>query len=102
MRVSVKLGGPLRKRIPGHDRGEMSVDLEARGKVSDVLTGLDLGGDAVRVLMLNGRPIAKDCELKEGDRLALFPRELAFNMYVATNFFNPLARPEIEKKLKAD
>ena len=102
MRVSVKLGGPLRKRIPGHDRGELSLDLEPGSMVSDVLSGLDIGGDVVRVLMLNGKPIVLDMELVDGDRLSLFPRELAFNMYVATNFFNPLARPEIEKKLKAD
>ncbi|MBU0513376.1 MAG: MoaD/ThiS family protein [Proteobacteria bacterium] len=100
MRITIKLGGSLRRLVSGHDRGEMSLDLEPGARVSDALAALDLEGDVVRVLMLNGRPLQDDRELGEGDRLAMFPRELAYNMYVATNFFNPLARPEIEKKLK--
>ncbi len=92
MLISVKLGGPLRKRVQGHERGEMSLELAAGARVSDALLALGLVGDVVRVLMVNGRPMDHDQELKEGDRLALFPRELAFNAYVAVNFYNPLAR----------
>lgn len=98
MRVTIKLGGSLRQRVSGHEHGEMALELPAGSKVSDALKALDLWGDVVRVLMLNGRPIHDDQELAEGDRLGLFPRELAFNMYVATNFFNPLSRADIEKK----
>jgi sulfur carrier protein ThiS len=100
VRITIMLGGSLRRKVAGHDRGEMSLDLASGARVSDALAALGLGGDVVRVLMLNGLPIQEDRELVEGDRLALFPRELAYNMYVATNFFNPLARPEIEKNLK--
>ena len=92
MRISVKLGGPLRKRVQGHERGEMNLDLAAGARVSDALLALGLVGDVVRVLMVNGRPIKHDQEMQEGDRLALFPRELAFNTQVAVNFYNPLAR----------
>jgi sulfur carrier protein ThiS len=70
----------------------MTLELPPGAYVSDALAALGLEGDVVRVLMLNGRPIASDVEMEDGDRLGLFPRELAFNVYVATNFFNPLAR----------
>lgn len=93
MQITVKLGGPLRQRVEGHHHGEMSLELEAGTLVSQVLERLGLDGDVVRVLMLNGRPLAEDKELKDGDRLALFPRELAYNLYAAINFFNPLSRP---------
>jgi sulfur carrier protein ThiS len=100
MKINVKLGGPLRQRVPGHICGELCLELPEDARVSDALKALGLVGDVVRVLMLNGRPIRYDQELGEGDRLGLWPRELAFNMYVATNFFNPLARAEIEGKDK--
>jgi len=100
MKITVKLGGPLRQRVAGHQAGELALELPAGARVSGALKALGLMGDVVRVLMLNGRPIRYDQELNEGDRLGLWPRELAFNMYVATNFFNPLAREEIEGKDK--
>jgi sulfur carrier protein ThiS len=95
MLISIKLGGPLRQRVQGHERGEMTLELTPGALVSDALAALGLMGDVVRVLMLNGRPIPGDVELHDGDRLGLFPRELAFNAYVATNFFNPLARKHL-------
>lgn len=98
MHITVKVGGPLRKLVAGLVAGELSLELARGARVSDALLALDLGGDKVRVLMLNGRAIHADVELNEGDRLGLFPRELAYNMYVATNFFNPLARKDIEDK----
>ncbi len=100
MHITVKLGGPLRQRVPGHQAGELLLELPGGARVSDALKALGLMGDVVRVLMVNGRPIRHDQELQEADRLGLWPRELAFNMYVATNFFNPLARQEIEDKKK--
>jgi sulfur carrier protein ThiS len=98
MQITIKLGGPLRKRISGHQQGELSLELAEGSKVSDALIELGLDGDVVRVLMLNGRPIAHDKVLKENDRLALFPRELAFNVCTAISFFNPLVREAHTKK----
>lgn len=97
MNITIKLGGPLRKKIQGHVMGEMTLSLEDGAHVSQALRKLGLEGDAVRVLMLNHRPIASDVELKPGDRLALFPRELAFNVMTAVSFFNPLAREHLQK-----
>lgn len=92
MKITIKLGGPLRKKIEGHDRGEMVLDLTDGGRISDALIALNLGPDEVRVIMKNGRAIHEDEVLQDGDRLGLFPRELAYNTMTAISFFNPLAR----------
>ena len=93
MRLTVKIGGPLRKRLEGrHESGQIILEMPEGSRVSDVLAELGLFGDVVRVLMVNGRPIKEDIVLHDGDRLGLFPRELAFNVCTAISFFNPLAR----------
>ncbi len=92
MKVTIKLGGPLRERVSGHVDGLMTVDLADQARVSAALAAVSLAPGQVRVIMLNGRPIREDEPLKEGDRLALFPPELAYNGYVAINFFNNLIR----------
>ena len=60
MIVSIKLGGPLRERVQGHERGEMALELPPGACASDALAALGLEGDVVRVLMLNGRPAMWD------------------------------------------
>ncbi|MFH1138165.1 MAG: MoaD/ThiS family protein [Pseudomonadota bacterium] len=92
MKITIKLGGPLRKRIEGHDRGEMLLSLADGAHISDVLAALRLEPDEVRVIMKNGLAIGGDEPLADGDRLGLFPRELAYNTMTAISFFNPLAR----------
>ena len=97
MIVTVKAGGPLRLRVEGLKEGQREVELEEGARISDVFGALKLGVGEVRVMMLNGRPVHSDVELKEGDRLALYPPELAFNKYVAINFFNVLAKKGIQE-----
>lgn len=93
MHLTIKIGGPLRQRLEGrHDHGLINLEMPEGSRVSDVFAELGLIGDVVRVLMVNGRPIKDDLLLKDGDRLGLFPRELAFNVCTAISFFNPLAR----------
>ncbi len=92
MRLTVKLGGPLRGKVSGHRDGELGLELPPEATVSTALQALGLSVAEVRVIMLNGRPLKADERLKDGDRLALFPPELAFNAYVAINFFNALIR----------
>lgn len=92
MDITIKLGGPLRKKISGHVGGEMQITLPPEAAVSDALRYLGLTGDEVRVIMKNGRAIHSDEPLASGDRLGLFPRELAYNTITAISFFNPLAR----------
>ena len=92
MNITIKLGGPLRKRVSGHTLGLMTLSLSEDAHVSDAINRLGLGPDDVRVIMKNGRSIQKDEALIDGDRLGLFPRELAYNTITAISFFNPLAR----------
>jgi len=92
MKVKIKIGGPLRERLKGFKDGEMDLELDQGARVSEVFPLLSLKVEDVRVIMLNRRPLARDMTLKDGDRLALFPPELAFNCYVAINFFNNLIR----------
>jgi sulfur carrier protein ThiS len=92
MDITIKLGGPLRKKIQGHEGGLMVRTFPEGCRISDVLTDLKLTPDDVRVIMKNGKAIQGDEALIEGDRLGLFPRELAYNTMTAISFFNPLAR----------
>ncbi|MEW5724540.1 MAG: hypothetical protein AB1896_15625 [Thermodesulfobacteriota bacterium] len=94
MKITIKLGGPLRKKIEGHQGGELVLELPENARVSDAITALGLGPGDIRVLMKNGLAIHQDETLKDNDRLGLFPRELAYNTITAISFFNPLARKE--------
>ena len=98
MKITIKLGGPLRKKIEGHDRGLLVLDMPSESLISDVLYKLGLDLDEVRVIMKNGRAIHEDSLLVDGDRLGMFPREQAFNTMTAISFFNPLARNKKEKQ----
>jgi sulfur carrier protein ThiS len=97
MLISIKLAGPLRKEVQGHDKGELGLELPEGTKVSGAVESLGIA-ERVRMLLLNGRPLLDDRELVEGDRLFLLPPELAYNMYVATGFLTPMVRDEIRKK----
>ncbi len=97
MLISIKLAGPLRKEVEGHDKGELNLELPQGTTVSGAVEALGIK-ERVRMLLLNGRPLWEDRELVEGDRLFLMPPELAYNMYVATGFLSPMAREEIRKK----
>jgi len=72
----------------------MTLQLQAGDRVSDALRALGLPPEEVRVIMKNGRAIHSDEPLAPGDRLGLFPRELAYNTMTAISFFNPLARKD--------
>jgi sulfur carrier protein ThiS len=95
--VTIKLGGPLRKKIAGHYLGLIDIQLPADAHVSDAIVHLGLELDEVRVIMKNGRAIHADEPLADGDRLGLFSREQAFNTITAISFFNPLARKNEEE-----
>ncbi|MBU2549739.1 MAG: hypothetical protein KKB20_15095 [Proteobacteria bacterium] len=82
----------MRKKVQGHERGEMTLSLPEGALISEALTRLELEPDEVRVVMKNGLAIHADEPLAPGDRLGLFPRELAYNTMTAISFFNPLAR----------
>ena len=42
--------------------------------------------EEVKMVILNGKGVGLDTVLWNGDRVAFFPPEMAFNMYVAISF----------------
>ena len=81
--VTLFLGASLRKLRPEFASGETAVDLGDATNVAELLTRSGIPVDRARVLLLNHKKAYLDSPIKTGDRLAVFPPELAFNMYVA-------------------
>ena len=85
MRVTVLLGGPLRNEA-GEKRQQFEVELRPGSQVEDLLPRLGLPEDRIKMIMVNGRGATLYTEISEGDRVALFPPELAFNTFVSLGF----------------
>ena len=100
MVVTVKLGGPLREKLPGHVAGELSLELEQGAWVSQAIHSLGVGADDVAIMMLHGRSLSADKVLTAGDRLALFSRSQAFSTIAVMNYYNPLAGKILNKNPK--
>jgi molybdopterin converting factor small subunit len=85
MRVTILLGGPLRNEA-GEKRQQFEVELRPGSQVDDLLPRLGLSHNRVKMIMVNGRGATLHTEISEGDRVALFPPELAFNTFVSLGF----------------
>ena len=95
MRVTVLLGGPLRIEA-GEKRQQFEVELQPESRVEDLLPRLGLSQDRIKMIMVNGRGATLDTAISEGDRVALFPPELAFNTFVSLGF----RKESVEKRKK--
>ncbi len=82
--ISVILGGQLRNEAPGPQRRE--VELADRATVGELLHALDLRPERVHMIMVNGTGRTTTHELHTGDRVGLFPPELAYNTFVSLSF----------------
>ena len=69
MKINVKLFATLRI---GREK-IMTLDVDERCKVSDIVSLLELPAGEVAIIMINGRGAELDAELWENDTLALFP-----------------------------
>ena len=85
MRITVLLGGNLRNEA-GEGSQEFEFELRPGSQVEDLLSRLDLPQDRIKMIMVNGRGATLDTKISEGDRVALFPPELAFNTFVSLGF----------------
>jgi len=85
MRVTVLLGGSLRHEGGGGQQ-EFDVELPLAARVADLLNRLGLPRDRVKMIMVNGRGGTLTSPIQAGDRVALFPPELAFNTFVSLGF----------------
>ena len=81
--VTILLGASLRRLHPESRTGEIQVEVSAPLSVTELLGLANIPTDRARVLLLNHKKAYLDSVVRPGDRLAVFPPELAFNMYVA-------------------
>jgi len=85
--ITVRLFASLRKYSPeAFEHGAGTVDIEEGSSISDIITALDIPPDRVKMIMKNGIVASRDDTTAPDDRVALFPPELAFNLYVAMNY----------------
>lgn len=85
MRITILLGGDLRNEA-GEGCQEFELELTSGSRVEDLLPRLGLPEDRIKMIMVNGRGATLYTEISEGDRVALFPPELAFNTFVSLGF----------------
>ena len=95
MRITVLLGGSLRHE-GGTGQQQFDMELPTPSQVKDVIGQLRLPDDRIKMIMVNGRGATLYTEISEGDRVALFPPELAFNTFVSLGF----RKESVEKRKK--
>ena len=83
----------MRKKVSGLVDGEIVLDLQDGAHITTAVEALGLKPEDVKLVMHNHRASPYDDELHDGDRLGLFPPQLAYNMYVALSFRSEL-KPE--------
>jgi len=95
MQVTVKLHASLRPygRSDSSD-GLFPLETKEKATVREVIRELGIPPEKVRMVILNGRGVDFDSILFSDDRIALFPSEMAFNMYVAISFRRDLNHQE--------
>ncbi len=84
--ITVRLFASLRKYSPGDPPGVIEMSVEEGLGIEEIVSKLDIPKDRVKMIMKNGRVAVFEDTVKEGDRIALFPPEVAFNLYMALNF----------------
>ncbi|SHI53166.1 Molybdopterin converting factor, small subunit [Dethiosulfatibacter aminovorans DSM 17477] len=69
MKITVKLFATLRE-----NREKVAIhDIDEGTTPKDIIEGLDIPLKDVAIIMVNGRRVDEDAEMKDGDVLALFP-----------------------------
>jgi sulfur carrier protein ThiS len=87
MQITVKLHASLRPYGKSDSKyGLFPLETSEKATVRQVLRELGIPPEKVRMILLNGKGVDSETILSGGDRIALFPPEMAFNMYVAISF----------------
>ena len=95
MQVTVKLHASLRPYGRSDaNNGLFPLETAEKATVREVIRELGIPPEKVRMILLNGGGVDSDSILSNGDRIALFPPEMAFNMYVAISFRRDLNHQE--------
>jgi molybdopterin converting factor small subunit len=99
MQVTVKLHASLRPYgRSDSDDGLFPLETTEKATVCEVIRELGIPPEKVRMILLNGRGVDSNSSLSNGDRIALFPPEMAFNMYVALSFRRDLAKKNLDQE----
>ncbi len=87
MQITVKLNASLRQsgKFVSND-GTLLLEIEENATAREVVQKLGIPLEKVKMILLNGKGAGFDSLLNDSDRIALFPPEMAFNMYVALSF----------------
>ncbi len=87
MQITVKLNASLRQsgKFVSND-GTLLLEIEENAPAREIVQKLGIPLEKVKMIILNGKGAGFDSLLNDGDRIALFPPEMAFNMYVALSF----------------
>ncbi len=98
MQVTVKLHASLRPYGKSDSsNGLFPLKTTEKATVLEVIRQLGIPPEKVRMILLNGRGVDSSSILSNGDRVALFPPEMAFNMYVALSFRRDLGKKNLDQ-----
>ncbi len=87
MQITIKLHASLRPYgRSDSSSGLFPLETSKKATVREVIRELGIPPEEVRMILLNGKGADSNSILSNGDRIALFPPEMAFNMYVAISF----------------
>ncbi len=76
---------------------EFMIEIPEGKSVNDLLHQLKIPEERVGMILVNGKGQGIDFSPEDGDRMALFPPETAFNNYVATGFRKDSSRFKRER-----
>jgi len=99
MHVTVKLNASLRQygKSVSND-GTFLLEIEENSTAREIVQKLAIPLEKVKMILLNGKGVGLDSILNDGDRIALFPPEMAFNMYVALSFRRDLGKKNLDQE----
>ena len=73
MKVNVKCFANLSEAEGCNFENATAYDIEPGKRVEDLIDSADLSADDVSLVFVNGKKVAVDAALSEGDRVGLFP-----------------------------
>lgn len=73
MRLEVRLFAQLREALPKEDRGVVKLDLPSGSTANDLINHLALSRKYPLIIFQNGKRVAEETVLQDGDRVGIFP-----------------------------
>jgi sulfur carrier protein ThiS len=67
--VTVKVSGPLKKYLQGHN----TVELPPGSALSGLLSSLSIPAESVSLMLVNGSKASPDHLLQDGDQIHIYP-----------------------------